>query len=117
MFCLCPGLCSCSAGEGVAEMIVVKVGGSLFDHPKLGLGLHAFLKSLAPSQVMLIAGGGEFVECIRELDDIHGLPDEVTHIMALKAMRVSASFLAWMIDLPSFGSQVVIPDCFEVLRE
>ncbi|HEV3383988.1 MAG TPA: hypothetical protein VG097_04195 [Gemmata sp.] len=98
-------------------MIVVKVGGSLFDHPKLGPGLHDFLKSLAPAQVMLIAGGGEFVECIRELDEIHGLPDEATHIMALQAMTVSATFLACIIDLPSFGKQVVIPDCFEFMRE
>ena len=28
-------------------MIVVKVGGSLFDHPRLGPGLRAYLDSLA----------------------------------------------------------------------
>ena len=32
-------------------MIVVKVGGSLYDHPRLGPGLRACLDSLAPEAV------------------------------------------------------------------
>ena len=38
-------------------MIVVKIGGSLFDHPRLGAGL-CHLDALAPSDVLLVPGGG-----------------------------------------------------------
>jgi aspartokinase-like uncharacterized kinase len=98
-------------------MIVVKVGGSLFDHPRLAWGLRAYLKSLAPHEVMLIPGGGQFVESVRELDRIHGLGDEASHIMAVQAMMVSATFLACMIDLSTIDSDVDIPNVFEFIRD
>ena len=47
-------------------MIVVKVGGSLFDHPNLGFGLRAFLRSLTPSRVLLVPGGGAVAEAVRQ---------------------------------------------------
>ena len=39
-------------------MIVVKVGGSLFDLPDLGPRLRAFLASLADEDRLLVPGGG-----------------------------------------------------------
>ena len=45
-------------------MIVVKVGGSLFDHPRLASGLRAYLHSLAPQEVLLVPGGGPFAEAV-----------------------------------------------------
>ena len=49
-------------------MIVVKVGGSLFDHPQLGPGLRAYLDSLTPARVLLVPGGGDFADSVRKLD-------------------------------------------------
>ena len=48
-------------------MIVVKVGGSLFDHPRLGPGLRAYLDSLAPADVLLVPGGGPVAGAVREV--------------------------------------------------
>lgn len=74
-------------------MIVVKVGGSLFDHPRLGPGLRAYLDSLAPADVLLVPGGGDFADAVRKLDRTHGLGEEGSHWLALRAMDVAGMFL------------------------
>ena len=73
-------------------MIVVKVGGSLFDHPRLGPGLRAYLDSL-DSPVLLVAGGGDFADAVRKLDAIHHLGEEQAHWLALRSMDLSAAVL------------------------
>ena len=74
-------------------MIVVKVGGSLFDHPRLGPGLRAYLDSLAPAEVLLVPGGGPLAEAVRELDRVHGLGEETSHWLAVRAMDVMGEML------------------------
>ena len=74
-------------------MIVVKVGGSLFDHPALGPALRAFVESLAPADVLLIPGGGPVADAVRELDRVHGVGEESAHWLALRALGVTAAFL------------------------
>jgi aspartokinase-like uncharacterized kinase len=93
------------------NVIVVKVGGSLFDHPRLGAGLSIYLESLAPAEVMLIPGGGEAVDAVRKLDQVHRLGEENSHWLALQAMSVTAEFIRRVIDLSVFGSRVSVPDC------
>lgn len=98
-------------------MIVVKLGGSLFDHPCLGPGLRAFLESLAPHEVLLIPGGGDLVESVRTLDQVHGLGEEASHWLAIQALAVSAAFVARLLDLPAVSTRVHIPDCLAFLHE
>ena len=74
-------------------MIVVKVGGSVFNHPRLGPGLRAYLDSLAPSKVLLVPGGGPVVDAVRELDRLHGLGEETSHWLAVRAMDVMGGVL------------------------
>jgi aspartokinase-like uncharacterized kinase len=98
-------------------VIVVKVGGSLFDHPRLGPGLRAYLESLAPEEVLLVPGGSGLVEAVRTLDRIHGLGEETSHWLAIQAMTVNASVLEQIIDLPTISSNVRIPDCLSFARD
>lgn len=81
-------------------MIVVKVGGSLFDHPALGAGLRAYLESPAPKGVLLVPGGGPVADAVRELDGIHGLGEETAHWLALRSLGVTAALLAHLLDAP-----------------
>ncbi len=74
-------------------MIVVKVGGSLFDHPALGPALRAFVASLAPADVLLVPGGGPVADAVRQLDRVHALGEEAAHWLALRALGVTAAFL------------------------
>lgn len=73
-------------------MIVVKVGGSLYDHPGLGPGLRVYLESL-PSPVMLVPGGGAITEAVRQLDTVHCLGEVASHRLALTSLIVTGGFL------------------------
>lgn len=74
-------------------MVVVKVGGSLFDLPDLGPRLRRFLASLGAVDWLVVAGGGAAAEAIRHLDRIHGLGAESSHWLALRACTLNAHFL------------------------
>ena len=80
-------------------IVVVKVGGSLFDWPELAARLQRFLQSdeIENNRVVLIAGGGPFAEAVRTLDATHGLGERASHRLALRAMDVSAELLASML--------------------
>jgi aspartokinase-like uncharacterized kinase len=77
--------------------VVVKVGGSLFDLPDLGLRLHCWLKTLNTRDVCLVPGGGRAADAIRDLDRGHGLGEETAHWLALRAMTLNAHFLAALV--------------------
>jgi aspartokinase-like uncharacterized kinase len=81
-------------------MIVVKVGGSLFDHPALGPGLRTFLAALAPADVLLVPGGGIVADAVRELDRVHALGEEAAHWLALRSLDVTAALLERMVGAP-----------------
>ena len=74
-------------------MIVVKVGGSLYDLPDLGPRLRGFLQSLGDPDRLLVPGGGAAADVVRGLDARHGLEQEVSHWLALRACALNAHFL------------------------
>jgi aspartokinase-like uncharacterized kinase len=87
---------------------VVKVGGSLYDLPDLGPRLHRWLALAFPRssageradrRLVLVPGGGPLVDALRRLDHCHGLGEETSHWLALRALTVNAHFLAAL--LPS----------------
>lgn len=77
-------------------MIVVKVGGSLYDHPRLGAGLSQWAGRFA-GPVLLIPGGGAFADAARRLDRTHELGEEKSHWLALRAVSLAAHFLAGLL--------------------
>jgi 5-(aminomethyl)-3-furanmethanol phosphate kinase len=81
-------------GSAVSGLIVVKVGGSLFDLPELGPRLRHWLAGLASSKALLVPGGGPLVDAIRDLDQRHGLGEEKSHWLALRALALNARVLA-----------------------
>jgi aspartokinase-like uncharacterized kinase len=98
----------------MADRLIVKVGGSLFDSPDLGPRLREWLDSHAPRETILVPGGGRLAEAVRELDRIHGIGDELAHRMALHAMAINADLLTALIP-----ESCVIdgPDLAELLWE
>lgn len=77
-----------------SNLVVVKVGGSLFDLPDLGPRLLSWLDALPNSTLLLVPGGGAMADVIRDLDRCHRLGEERSHWLALQAMVVNAHFLA-----------------------
>ena len=80
--------------------LVVKLGGSLYDHPQLVPGVHMWLATREESRILIVAGGGVLADAIRELDRWQNLGHERSHFYALQATQ-----LATMI----FGEQTGLP--------
>jgi aspartokinase-like uncharacterized kinase len=85
----------------IPEIITIKIGGSLFDLPRLGERLSTFLLELSPHLPVLVAGGGAIADHVREMDTRQGLGDEKAHWLALRAVTLNACFLKDIITLPT----------------
>lgn len=102
--------------------LVVKVGGSLFDVPDLGKHLGRWLAGCS-HPIILFPGGGELVNAVRRLDQIHSLGEEAAHWLAIQALDTSAHFLhsilphsvlvedlnAWRRLLPNPSPGILVP--------
>jgi aspartokinase-like uncharacterized kinase len=84
-------------------LLVVKVGGSLFDLPDLGPRLRRFLASLGEGDRLIVPGGGRTTEAVRGFDRDHDLGPEASHWLALRACAVNAHSLACLLP----GARVV----------
>jgi 5-(aminomethyl)-3-furanmethanol phosphate kinase len=76
---------------------VVKIGGSLFDHPSLGMGLRKWLTDKPPLRYLFIPGGGALAEVVRDYHRIHGVSEEDCHWMAIQAMSVNMALIKSML--------------------
>jgi aspartokinase-like uncharacterized kinase len=74
-------------------LVVVKVGGSLFDLPDLGSRLQSWLVEQSAGLVLLVPGGGAAADVVRGLQRDHQLDEETAHWLALRALSVTAHFL------------------------
>jgi 5-(aminomethyl)-3-furanmethanol phosphate kinase len=75
------------------SLVIVKVGGSLFDLEDLGPALGSWLQELSIPKVVFVAGGGPFAQAVRQLDQRHGLGEDKSHWLALASMSLAARFL------------------------
>lgn len=71
-------------------MIVLKLGGSLFEEAP------ALLRHIAamPVDLLIVPGGGEFADVVRRIDRESGLTEEAAHWMAVLAMDQYAYYLS-----------------------
>ncbi len=67
-------------------MIVVKLGGSIYNTPELRAWLNV-LDDLAKQQpIVIVPGGGPFANQVRNAQKLHGFDDSHAHHMAILAM-------------------------------
>jgi aspartokinase-like uncharacterized kinase len=84
-------------------LLVLKVGGSLYDLPDLGPRLQRFLAALGEGPRLLVPGGGPTADVVRAFDRDHHLGPEPSHWLALRACTLNAHFLARLLP----GARVV----------
>lgn len=77
----------------IAERIVIKVGGSLFDVAELRSKLTDLFRRYSNHEICLVSGGGRSADIVRKLQPIHSLTDESAHNVALASMRVGEELL------------------------
>ena len=97
---------------------VVKIGGGLYDSPKLAKVVQRLSDFSAPA--LVVPGGGPFADQVRAAQKRWGFDDRRAHAMALLAMRQYGYLLAALgeldtherIELPaaSGASQIWLPD-------
>ncbi len=85
------------------DRLVVKVGGSLYDHPKLKDGLKAWLAARPEAHVLIVPGGGDFAEAVRRLDTVHGLGEEASHFLALLSLQPANYFLRDLLEIDEWS--------------
>jgi len=74
---------------------ILKVGGSLAEHPASLKKLCEELASLAKThRILIVPGGGKFADIVREFDKAYGLSNTVAHKMAVLAMDQFGLFLS-----------------------
>jgi 5-(aminomethyl)-3-furanmethanol phosphate kinase len=98
----------------LASPTVAKIGGSLYDLADLGPRLTRWLTQVKDIPVLLVPGGGQMAEAVREMDRTHRLGEDRAHWLALQVMAVQARFLATLVP----GAVVVegLQACAEVWR-
>ena len=79
-------------------MIVVKVGGSLFDHSALGPGLRRWTREIADDRVLLVPGGGLAAEVVRQLHRVHQPPEEFSHWLAIRMIDANGELLKHLLS-------------------
>ncbi|MFP3984793.1 MAG: delta 1-pyrroline-5-carboxylate synthetase [Candidatus Bathyarchaeia archaeon] len=74
---------------------VIKVGGSLAEHPADLRKLCHKLGTIAQTRrVLVVPGGGKFADTVREFDKIYDLSNTISHKMAILAMDQFGLFLS-----------------------
>jgi aspartokinase-like uncharacterized kinase len=89
------------ANEAAPEKAVIKVGGSLFDLPDLGLRLRTWLGRQPSRRILLVTGGGHQADRVRRFDARHQLSPSTSHWLAVRAMLRNAQNLHRRLELPS----------------
>lgn len=75
------------------ELLVAKVGGSLYDLPDLAARLQSWLTEVMDQSVLLVPGGGPTADVVRRFDQLHQLGEERAHWLALRSLTLNAHFL------------------------
>jgi 5-(aminomethyl)-3-furanmethanol phosphate kinase len=91
--------------------IVVKVGGSLFDHPALGPGLRRWIDDQAAGRALCVPGGGPAADVVRQYHRVHRPPEEYSHWLAIRMMDVNGELLRHLL-----AGDAEVMDCSEFCR-
>jgi aspartokinase-like uncharacterized kinase len=87
-------------------LVVVKVGGSLLSAADFAPRLHDWLKQQPPAVHVLIAGGGELADVLRRWDALHGIGEEASHWLCIRALSLTSSILAQVVPTAAQASQL-----------
>ena len=81
-----------------AHCTVYKLGGSLASFPELGPRLTEFLQQQTDTKPLLVAGGGDAANAVRNWDKTFQLGNERSHWIAIRALTFNAHLIVELID-------------------
>ncbi len=78
---------------------VVKVGGSLLTRPSFISDLRLWVEQQPDAENFFIFGGGEIIDVVRRMDEIHGLESEFSHWFSVALLDTSFQLAChWLSD-------------------
>lgn len=84
-----------SEGDAMGRPLqVVKLGGSALERPGWEAALRLWLDRGGRAERLLVVGGGNLVDVLRERHRSQRLPDALSHRLALRAMQLNTAFVA-----------------------
>ena len=83
------------------KTVLIKVGGSLLSLRDLGERLQQLFTATRASKIVVVPGGGEVTDFVRQWDRTHSLETEVSHRLAVDSLGLTARLLASL--LPDAG--------------
>ncbi|MDA1179764.1 MAG: hypothetical protein O2931_13325, partial [Planctomycetota bacterium] len=95
-----PGSAAANGGVLDGPRRVVKLGGSLLSDPQLPVRWDAWWRSQPRWDTLVVVGGGCWVDAVREADKLHSLGEEVSHWLAIDALRITARLAGQVLGLP-----------------
>jgi aspartokinase-like uncharacterized kinase len=84
---------------------VVKVGGSLLDREDFPRRLIAWWKQQSEGETLMVVGGGELINAIRVLDQIHPLDPEETHWLCVDLLDATFRLMSHWFSWPTITSE------------
>ena len=75
------------------SLVVIKVGGSLYDLADLGPRLQRLLDQLAGANVVLFPGGGASADVVRDWHRRFELSEDAAHLLAIESLQMNAELL------------------------
>ena len=73
---------------------IIKIGGSLLDLPQLPQRLNEVISQSDANSQLLITGGGQCANVVRQWDAIHHIGEQTCHWIAIRAMQFNTHLLA-----------------------
>ncbi len=85
---------------------VVKLGGSLLDRPDLGAALAKWLSDQTPDrQIVLLVGGGKYVDSLREYQRRFTISDEAAHWLAIELLDATSNLVGQLLpEMPAVAT-------------
>ena len=96
------------SADSLANLTLVKLGGSLFSLADVGQRLERFVAQNSPISVTILPGGGEAADVVRKWDQKFGLNPEQAHHLAIDAMSLNARLMCHLLpsaELVTCGAQ------------
>lgn len=73
---------------------VIKLGGSLLEREGLASWVRAWLARQPVAENLLVVGGGRLADVLSEADRLHGVGEEASHWLCVRAMQIHAELVA-----------------------
>ena len=87
----------------IPPLVVLKLGGSLLKCTDLADRLRSLIATLRPQRILIVVGGGDAADVVRDWSDRFSLSEEMAHWLAIRSLSLTRGLV-----------KELLPECEEV---